>query len=39
MPIAFIIPLFCFAFIGGYAIWSNKKSPTVPGVVTTAIYH
>jgi FHS family L-fucose permease-like MFS transporter len=39
MSIAFIIPLFCFAFICWYAIWSNKKLPTVAGNVTTTVYH
>jgi MFS transporter, FHS family, L-fucose permease len=39
MPIAFIIPLFCFSFICWYAIWSNKKSPTAAGNIATAVYH
>ncbi len=39
MPIAFIIPLFCFAFICWYAVWSNKKSPTAAGNIVTAVYH
>ena len=39
MPIAFIVPLFCFAFICWYAMWSNKKSPTVAGNLSSAAYH
>ena len=39
MSIAFIIPLFCFAFICWYALWSNKIAPATSGPVTTAIYH
>ncbi len=39
MSIAFIIPLFCFAFICWYALWSNKKAPVASGPLTTAIYH
>jgi FHS family L-fucose permease-like MFS transporter len=39
MSIAFIIPLFCFAFICWYALWSNKKASATSGPVTTAIYH
>jgi MFS transporter, FHS family, L-fucose permease len=39
MSIAFIIPLFCFAFICWYAVWSNKKSPSLAGNTTTAVYH
>jgi MFS transporter, FHS family, L-fucose permease len=39
MSIAFIIPLFCFAFICWYALWSNKKTPIATAPVTTAIYH
>jgi len=34
--IAFIVPLCCFAFICWYALWSNKKSPTVAGTVSAA---
>ena len=39
MSIAFIVPLCCFAFICWYALWSNKKSPTVAGTVSAAAYH
>ncbi len=39
MSIAFVIPLLCFAFICWYALWSNKKSPSPAGRVTTAVYH
>jgi FHS family L-fucose permease-like MFS transporter len=39
MPIAFIIPLFCFAFICWYALWSNKKSPMAAGNISVLVSH
>lgn len=36
MSVAFLIPLFCFAFIGYYAIWGPKKGVGLP--VDQAVY-
>jgi len=39
MPVAFIIPLFCFAFISWFALRKNKGSDAEAGVASVVRYH
>ena len=39
MPVAFIVPLFCFAFISWFAVRKNKGSDAEAGVATVVRYH
>ncbi|HEY8971438.1 MAG TPA: L-fucose:H+ symporter permease [Puia sp.] len=39
MPVAFIVPLFCFAFISWFAVRKNKGSDAEAGVASVVRYH